>query len=143
MRISEMLIAIANWLESSDNEALLLAEYDEECLKVVAESCVDAACALRVAADKVDSIEPPEPSKLTPETVEGIANLAAALDSSQDPELRKQASVLDELLLSIAAPPNAYAMRKDLQEQRIIDLKKKYEEPRKELHEANLIGKSE
>jgi hypothetical protein len=51
--------------------------------------------------------------------------------------------VLDELLLSIAAPPNAYAMRKDLQDQRLVDLKKRYEEPREELYKSNSIKKSE
>lgn len=139
MRISEMLVAIANWLESADNEAMLIAEYDDECLKVVAESCLDAAGALRVAAEKVDAIEPPEESKITPEAIDGLVELAAALDGSNDPELMKQASVLDELLLSIASPPNAYAMRKDLLENRGEALKKVYDEPRKVLEKANRL----
>jgi len=143
MRIAEMLTAIANWLESPNNEALLLAEYDQECLKVVAASCVEAANALKTAAGQVESIEPPEESKITPDSIVEIAALAAAFDASGDPELKKQASVLDELLLSIAAPPNAYAERKDLQEQRLVEIKKKYEDPRKELHDTNLIGRSE
>jgi len=143
MRISEMLIAIAKWLESPDNEALLLAEYDEECLKVVASSCVDAANALKVAAEKVESMEPAEESTITSESIESVANLAAALDSSNDPELQKQASVLDELLLSIAAPPNAANQIKQLQENRLVALKHKYDDPRKEHHDTNLIGKSE
>jgi hypothetical protein len=143
MRIAELLTAIASWLESPQNEALLLAEYDEDCLKVVAESCVEAAHALKKAAEQVDAIEPPEESKVTPESVESIAALAAALDSSEDPELRKQASVLDELLLSIAAPPAAAANIKSLQDNRLEALKQKYEQPRKDLHEADLIGRSE
>ena len=143
MRIAELLMAMATWLESPENEALCLAEDNEECTKVVVESCILAAALLKTAASEVDAIEPPDPSKITPESVEGLANLAAAFDASGDPELKKQASVLDELLLSIAAPPNAYAMRKDLQDQRLIDLKKRYEDPRKELHETNLIGQSE
>ena len=143
MRIAELLTAMATWLESPENEALRLAEDDEDCAKVVAESCVLAAALLKTAAAEVDAIEPPEPSQITPESIEGLANLAAALDASGDLELRKQASVLDELLLSIAAPPNAYAERKDLQDQRLIALKHKYEDPRKELHDTNLIGQSE
>src|SRR5271166_4062292 len=133
MRISEMLNAIASWLESPNNEALLLAESDEKCSHVVAESCVLAAALLKTAAAEVDTLEPLEPSKITPESIEEIAALAAALDASGDPELMKQASVLDELLMTIAAPPNAYAERKDLQDQRIIELKKKYDEPREAL----------
>lgn len=143
MRIAEMLIAIANWLESPDNEAVLLAEYDEDCLKVVAASCVEAAAALKVAADKVESIEPPEESALTPESIASVAALAEALDSSGDPELQKQASVLDELLLSIAAPPDAAAQIKKLQDNRLEALKQKYEAPREELHKTNMIDKSE
>lgn len=143
MRIAEMLIAIANWLESPDNEALLLAEYDEDCLKVVASSCVEAAKALKVAADTVEAIEPPEESVLTPENIESIASLADALDSSEDPELQKQASVLDELLLTIAAPPNVANQIKQLQENRLSDLKKKYETPREELHKINMLDKTE
>lgn len=143
MRISEMLIAIATWLESPDNEALLLAEYDEECLEVVATSCVDAATALKVAAEKVEGMEPAEESIITSESIESVANLAAALDSSGDPELQKQASVLDELLLSIAAPPNAANQIKQLQDNRLVALKQKYEGPREELHKTNMIDKAE
>jgi len=134
MRISEMLNAMAAWLESPTNEALLLAEEDEQCLKVVAESCVLAAALLKKAADEVDVLEPSEPSKITPESVQELANLATALDSSDDPQLKKQASVLDELLLTIAAPPGALAEKKAADDYRIEELRKKYEEPRKELH---------
>jgi len=143
MRIAEMLYAIASWLESPNNEALLLSEADEHCMKVVAESCVLSAALLRQAADEVDSLEPPEESKITPHSIEGIANLAAALDSSGDPELKKQASVLDELLLTIAAPPHVFAARKDLEDRRIDELKKKYENPRKELAETHKFSETE
>jgi len=143
MRISEMLQAMASWLESPNNEALLLAEYHDDSMRVVAENCILAAALLKNAAEQVSDMEPPEESKITDESIEELANLASALDASGDPALKKQASVLDELLLSIAAPPNAYAMRQDLQDRRIEDLKKKYEQPRKELHETNKIADSE
>jgi hypothetical protein len=143
MRIAELLNAMASWLESPNNEALLLAEADENCMKVVAESCVLAAALLKTAAEEVDLLEPPAESVLTPESLDEIANLATALESSNDPQLKKQASVLDELLLSIAAPPNAYAERKDLQENRILELKKKYEKPREELHAQLRVSNTE
>lgn len=143
MRISEMLKAIASWLESPDNEAILLAEYDDKCLKVVAESCVEAASALKKAADTVDSIEPQEESKITPESIEQLANLASALDSSNDPNLKKQASVLDELLLTIAAPPDSISKKKASDDYRLEELKKKYEQPRKDMIESNKIADSE
>lgn len=141
MRVSEMLQAIASWLESPNNEALLLAEYHEDSAKIVAESCVLAAALLKTAADEVSEVEPPPPSNITPDAVEGIAALAAAFDASGDPGLKKQASVLDELLLSIAAPPPNE--RQDLLDARTEELKKKYEDPRKELHEVNKLADSE
>jgi len=143
MRIAELLTAIANWLESPDNEAMLLAETDEDCMKVVSESCVLAAALLKTAAEEVDTLEAPEESKITPESIEGIANLANALDSSGDPELKKQASVLDELLLSISAPPGAYKAAKAAEDYRLEELKKKYEDPRKQLADTNKIADSE
>jgi hypothetical protein len=142
MRTAELLNAMAAWLESPNNEALLLAEGNEDCMKVVAESCVLAAALIKKAAEEVDGMEPVE-SLITPESIEELADLASAFDASGDPGLKKQASVLDELLLSIAAPPNAYAERKDLQDQRAEELKKKYEQPREMLHDYNKIGVSE
>lgn len=143
MRIAEMLNAIASWLESPNNEALLLAEEDENCMKVVAESCTLSAALLRQAAEEVDHLEPPAESTITSESIEGIANLAAALDASGDPELKKQASVLDELLLGIAAPSGAYKAAKAAEDYRLEELKKKYENPRKELAETHKFSDME
>lgn len=139
MRISEMLHAIASWLESPNNEALLLAEYDDHCMKVVSESCVLAAALIKNAAKQVDIIEPPPESKITPDSIESLASLAAAFDASGDPELKKQASVLDELLLTIAAPPNALNSKRAAEDNRIEELRKKYQEPAKYLAEANKV----
>ena len=143
MRIAELLNAMASWLSSQNNEAMLLAESDEKCMQVVAESCVLAAELLKKAADEVDVLESPTESVITSDSIEETAALATAFDQSGDPQLKRIASVLDELLLTIAAPPNAYAERKDLVDARADALKKKYEEPRKDLHKYNQIGKSE
>lgn len=142
MRISELLIAMATELESPENEAVLLAEYNDDCLKLVAEHCVLAAAILKNAAQEVEEIEPALESNITPESIEGLAGLASALDSSNDPDLKKQASVIDELLLTIAAPPNAIAEKKAANEKRLDELRKKYEDPRKELEETNKIADS-
>jgi hypothetical protein len=143
MRIAELLTAIANWLESPENEALLLAETNEDCMKVVSESCVLAAALLKSAAEEVDTLEAPEQSKLTPESIEGLADLAAALDSSGVPALQKQASVLDELILGISSPPGAYKAAKAAEDYRLEELKKKYETPREELAKVNMITDAE
>ncbi len=143
MRISELLYAMASWLESPNNEALLLAEYDADCLKIVAESCVAAAKTLKAAAEQVDTVEPEPESNITSESIQGLAEIASAFDSSGDVELKKQASVIDELLLTIAAMPSAFAERKDLLENRVTELKKKYQQPREELHKTNRIAETE
>lgn len=143
MRISEMLEAIASWLENPDeNEAILLAEYNDKCLEVVAQHCVEAAACLKKAAGIVENLEPVEPSVITAESLEELSLIAEAFDASGDPALKKQASVIDELLLSIAAPPDAYKAIKAAKTQREEDLKKKYENPRSELESFNKVEDS-
>lgn len=143
MRISEMLQAIASWLESPENEAVLLSEYDDNCLEVVASSCVEAAVLLRKAAAEVDKIEPTEPTNLTPESLDKLAEIAAAFDESGDPELQKQASAIDELLFTIAAPPNLMDNHKKAEDTRLEDLKKKYQGSAEELKKLNKVEQSE
>lgn len=143
MRISEMLQAIASWLESPHNEAILISEYDEDCLNVVAGSCIEAAGLLRKAASKVESIEPQPESNLTPESIDKLAAIAAAFDESGDSELICQASVIDELLLTIAANPKAITEKKAAEDKRIEDLKSKYNGVSSELKELNKIVESE
>jgi len=143
MRISDMLSAVASWLENADNDALLLAEQDEETLKIVAEHCIEAATAIKVIADKIEEIEPKEESKITSESIETLASIASAFDSSGDDELKKQASVIDELLLTIAAPPNAIENKRAVEEKRIQSLKDKYKQPRQELEDKNKISESQ
>jgi hypothetical protein len=140
MRIAEMLYAIASWLESPNNEAILLAEYDDECLKVVAESCVQAAALLKITAETVEDIEPVEESKITPESLDQLSQIATAFDSSNDPELKKQASVIDELLLTIASPPNVLLSIKEAEDKKIEELRKKYQNPKKELDKINKVS---
>jgi len=202
-----MLTAIAAWLESPDNEAILLAEYDDDCLQRVAEACISAATTLKKCADEVDLMEPnhrllineakqllqtfsatpfaehtvsvklfdeddivsdvtasPEealvklnsvelPEDVTAsisiigidgmksESLNTVARLASVFDASEDASLKKQASVIDEILLTIAAPPDWVKNFKSAQEKKIDELKRLYEEPNKFLHKN--IGVSE
>lgn len=142
MRISELLQSIASWLESPNNEALLLSEYNEECSKIVAENCVLAAALLKNAAEEVELIEPIE-SHITPESLEELSNIATAFDASGDEGLKRQASVIDELLLTIAAPPDALNQIKRLQDSRIEEAKKKYNVAKDEHYITNRIAESE
>jgi hypothetical protein len=128
MRTAELLNAIASWLESPNNEAMLLAEHDDESFKRTAMACLEAAETLRKGASEVEAIEPHEQSNLSPEAIDHIVELATAFDLSSDAELQKTASVLDELLLTIASPPDAMEQFKNAQSKELNDLKKKYED---------------
>jgi len=143
MRIAEMLQAIASWLEDPNNEAFLIAEYNDDCLNVVAESCIEAAALLKKAAERVDAIEPAEPTTITPESLDKLADIATAFDESGDPDLMAQASVIDELLLTIAAPPGSAQNKLAAEEDRINMLKEKYENTSKQLKEDNKIAEAE
>jgi hypothetical protein len=143
MRISEMLYTIASWLESPNNEAILLSEYDDNCLRIVASSCVEAAACLRKAALEVDNIEPVESTNLTSESLDRLADIATAFDESGDPELQKQASAIDELLFTIASPPNLMENKKRAEDNRLEELKKKYHDSVEELKKINDINESE
>lgn len=135
MRISDMLKSIASWLENPDNEAFVISEYDENCLNIVANSCIEAASILRNAADQVDLIEPVEESKINSDSLDKLAAIAETFDESEDPELKAQASVLDELLLTIAAAPDLLSQKKADENKRLDDLKRQYEKATKEFKE--------
>lgn len=143
MRISEMLTAIASWLESPNNEAILLSEYDEECLQVVADTCLQAAQVLKLGAEQVEMMEPATESAITPQSLDTLSEIAAAFDESGDPELKKSASAIDELLLTIAAPPKWAASFKEAQDNKVDVLKSKYEDTKKDWHEANKTADTE
>lgn len=121
-----MLKAMASWLENPNNEAFMLAEYDEKCLDVVASSCLNAAKELRKAASQVDDIEPEQESLLTPGALDELAEISAAFDASGDDGLMKQASVIDELLMTIAAAPGAFTTRQSYLDAEIDEARQKF-----------------
>lgn len=143
MRISELLISIASWLESPENEAFLLAEYDENCLNATADVCLQAANILKQGALEIDKIEPAEASKLTPEALDQLNEFVVALDNSNDEELKRTASLIDELLVTIATPPNWYSTYKKAESDRLDELKKRYEDIKKQLDEGIGVKESE
>lgn len=115
------LLKLAEELESPDNEALLAVENDEEALVRVASRLVKAAEALREAAEEMHPAEE-QAFEMTPEKLEEIAAVAEAFESSGDELLKKQASVLDDVLFLFASP-QSIAMLKNSKEAFIEDLK--------------------
>lgn len=65
--------------------------------------------------------------------IDEAAKVASFLDGLG---LTKQASVIDELLLTIATPPNALENMKAAQKKSIDDIKRLYEMPNEKLHEV-------
>lgn len=137
MRVSELLTAIAAWLESPENEALLLAEYNEDCLEVVTKGCVQAADVLKQAAFEAEQVEPAEEPKLTPEALDHLNQIITAFDQSGDADLKKTADVMDELLLTIAAPPDWVNEYRKKEDDRIASLQRLYQNPKKQIDEVN------
>lgn len=142
MRASELLLTVARWLESPDCEAILLAEDDVDCLDSVVKTCVMAAAILKQGAEEVKTIEPVEEPKLTPEALDHLNQVITAFDQSGNADLQKTASVIDELLLTIATPPKWASSYKEAQENRLDVLKNKYESAKKDLDVVNKVKES-
>lgn len=142
MRVSELLMTVAKWLESPDCEAILLAEDDLDCLDSVVKTCITAAAILKKGAEEAEALEPQREPQLTPEALDHLNQIVTAFDSSGDADLQKTASVIDELLLTIASPPKWATSYKEAQENRLDVLKAKYEDAKKQLDEVNKVKES-
>lgn len=132
-------------LISKLNELIELLSSDDSELAIGAEEClndkdlidfseltVSAADVLKEALNIVELCEGPTISELD---IEELGAVAQALDDSEDPVLRKQASVIDEILISIGANPKAGEAFKKAQDEEIERLRAKYnkkEEPKQE-----------
>lgn len=135
MRISEILVAIASWLESPENEAMLLSEYDDKCLESVASSCIKAAAILKAGAEEVEQLEPKEEDDVTTDSIETLAEVANALDASNDENLKKSASELDKILKLFAADDS---VKKNLNVNEKLHELNKTSDTAKKLKESNV-----
>ena len=126
MNLSDKILVVAKWLESAENE--LLAEATEENLDKVALAFIGAADALKDVAEEIKESQPVvvDAPTITSEKLEEIAAVAAAFDESGDELLQKQASVLDEILLTLSAPKDYAFNFKKAEDYQLEALKKKY-----------------
>lgn len=133
---------LASKLEKSSDELLVRASSKgKELFDKVAVAIAAASTLLEDVADDMDKNASFE---VSPEYLDELASLASFFDKSDDPALKKHASVLDELLLSIAAPKNAIAQARKVTDDEINRLRDKhrqlkdeeaYVKPREELHQ--------
>lgn len=139
MKLSEKIKLVAGWLENSENDLLVNAEQDEKHLMVVAEALSAASEMLTIASDMVKETEV---NVITPEALDEMAAIATAFDESGDELLRKQASVLDEILLTFGANKSAIEMGRINEDYRIEELKKKYKDTHELQQEMNKVSDS-
>lgn len=138
MAISMDLRVLARKLEKSSDDLLVDASTKgPEAFEKVATAIAAASTLLEGVADDMDRNAE---FSITAQQLDEIVALATAFDQSSDPLLKKQASVLDELLLSIAAPKNAARESRKVTDDEINRLREKrrsscreenYEDPRK------------
>jgi hypothetical protein len=138
-KLSDKLIQLAAWLENEENEMIVNADYSDDSLEIVAATFANAASLIRLGAEELIEQEAPI---FTPEKLDEMAALAEAFDESDDELLQKQASVLDEILLTLAAPSDAIENAKKADDNRIEQLKKKYKEVKVKQDDMNKVSDS-
>jgi hypothetical protein len=96
------------------------------------QSLVDAVAATSLALETKAEEVGDQPGGFTESQLDEIAALAKSFDESEDPFLQKQASVLDELMLTLAAPKNAVAEARKVEQDEVNRLREKYHKSRGE-----------
>lgn len=122
MTVSESLKQLAETLQEDADRVLAEAEHNPALFVLVADVIAGSVARIEKAAEQLKSIEP----TITTDTLDTIAQLAAALDDSNDSSLQKKASLLDELLVTISSPKNALAESKAKGEDEINRLREEY-----------------
>lgn len=126
-KLKSCLDKLAQSLIDENHEALYLAqEINDKALMAVAEALTRAHFEINKIAEVVGNL--PTSSELTLENLEEMAILATEFDKSGDPLLQKQASVLDEILLTIGASKNQVAQAKKAQDLEVSKIKAKQAE---------------
>lgn len=133
------LIKMAEELENPDNVDLIAAEENDTLLEKTAISFSIVSNSLRKLAEQIEIIEDTS-NDFTPEKLDQIAAVAESFADSDDELLQKQASVLDNLLITLAAPKNAWLLSTaEAEDDKTDQLKKKYKDIAEKLKEVNLI----
>jgi hypothetical protein len=141
---------LASKLEQGSDDLLIAAsQKDPKTFEKVATAIAAASTLLESVAEDLEST----PSDISEKQLEELAALASSFDESGDEFLQKQASVLDEILLSIAAPKNAVANARQATEDEINRLRQErrnkveeelYKAPAEVLSKAqNVSGQSD
>jgi len=130
---------IIDELENPDNELLCCVDHDQEKLNSVASLLVQASALIQNAYDI--ALESDDSHVIA--ALEDIAKLASSYDENGSSDMVKRASVLDELLHSIASDPKTLIRAKIAAAQKIKDMREKYRNAQKDLSvQKELIKKN-
>ena len=122
-------------LISKLHEIIELLSSDQSELAVEAEQCLEdkslidfseLTISAAEALEEALSIVEEQGSSISEDNIEELGAVAQAFDESGDPLLRKQAFVLDEILMSIGSDPKAGEAFKKAQDDEIERLRAKY-----------------
>ena len=124
----ENLHKLATMLINENNDLLVEAEQhlNDEDLTLFAAILTEAGEKVAEAAKLVASKQ----QVLTELEVEELGALAQSLDDTNDPVLQKQASLIDELLITVSADPKAQMAFKKADDEEIQRLRAKYQDTR-------------
>lgn len=116
---------------NEENELLILAEDNQEATDVIANMIIKVQAAVNEAKEKV------KPSDdLSIDDLKVIAEFASELDSDESPEMQKIASVLDQILLTLAVPEGAEEAKKQAEAKNIEKIKSEIKD-KYNVHKAN------
>ena len=118
---------VTNQDQLYDHPAILAAENtDEKVINEVVAALVTAEKVLKNAVNKIEMVAI-KTANIEEEDIESIAAIAACYEESGDEELKKQASVLDQLLLNFGQQGELHRAKK-AQEEEITRLREKYKD---------------
>lgn len=112
----------------SEHPLLVKAEESgsEAIIDIIASTLTKATFAIDDAIEKIEKVAELANGELDEEALEEMAAIATEFDKSGDPLLMKQASVLDQILLTIGAPKGAKDAFKLAEDKEIEKLREKY-----------------
>lgn len=116
MKSRELLEKLAQSLLDPCSDLLVLAE-QEGTLPIIAAAVVETVEIFRKASEEI--LE----ASITPEFLDEVAAIATAMQNSGEPELIKEASMLDELLLTFGTPQAEITKAKSAQDATIEKIK--------------------
>jgi hypothetical protein len=129
---------VVEYLQSADNDLLISIDHDDDKMVEVASLLAMASELICLASDIVDDTTD---EHIASELIEDLASIASAFDASEDEMLIKKASVLDELLFSVAADKTLLLQNKIAATQKLKDLRDKFRSSKKELSTRQKLRK--